>query len=321
MRSPEQVSLFPSPIDFAALDAIKAQIAAASHARNTLKTYRCAWGKFEEWCRLLNVPGRPATPSLLIDHAAWCIAEGYRFETIVHRIKAVDFEHRQHGLAVPYDDSVRQFLSNARRDLCERPQGKEALTPRQLRAMAGAFHQRGRLVDLRDGAMIVLGFACGWRCSEIVSLDLAHVRWPKHGLTLWLGKSKTDQTGSGRLVGIYRGKRGVTCPVRWLDEWLKVRGRWAGPLFTRCTGGYLREERLDSDGVRCAVKRGLELIGEDPRLYGAHSLRAGMITAALEAHATETSVMMRTGHRSYQTLRRYVRPATMFHSDPLAGVL
>lgn len=321
MRSPEQVPLFPCPIDFAALGAIKERISSASHARNTLKTYRCAWGKFTAWCQLLNVPSLPATAELLIDHAAWCIAEGYRFETIVHRIKAVDFEHRQHGLPVPYDDTVGQFLSNARRDLCERPQGKEALTARQLGAIAGAFRRRGRLVDLRDGALIVLCFACGWRCSEIVSLDLAQVRWPEHGLTLWLGKSKTDQTGQGRLVGIYRGRHDVTCPIRWLDTWLALRGRRAGPLFTRCTGGYLREERLDKDGVRRAVKRGLELIGEESRPYGAHSLRAGMITSAIESGASETSVMMRTGLRRHDTLRRYVRPATVFRADPMKKVL
>jgi integrase len=321
MRSPEQVPLFPSGLDLAAAGVVKERILAASLAANTLRNYRSAWRSFERWCKALGVESMPATAALLIDHAAWCIAEGMRFETVLLRIKAANFMHRESGLAVPYDDSVRHFLSNAARDLCERPQGKDALTPAQLRAISAAFRARGKLIDIRDCALVLVCFACGWRCSELVSLDLRNVRWLDHGMTLWLGKSKTDQTGRGRLVGVFRGKRDITCPIRTLDEWLKVRGRWPGPLFTQLTGGYLREGRLDSDGVRRAVKRGLELIGEDSRAYGAHSLRSGMITAAMEAGASETSVMMRTGHRSYHTLRRYVRPATMFRADPLAGVL
>jgi integrase len=319
MSYPEQVPLPPRPINLAAAEEVKKRILAASLAANTLRNYRSNWRSFDRWCTALGVSSMPATAALVIDHAAWCIAEGLRYETVLYRVKAANFMHRENSLPLPYDDSVRRFLVNAARDLCEGPRGKEALTYEQLRRIVAAFRRRGRLVDLRDGAMIVLCFACGWRCSELVSLDLSHVRWAEHGITLWLGKSKTDQIGSGRLVGIYRGKR--ICPVRWLDEWLQMRGRWAGPLFTRCTGGYLREERLDSDGVRRAVKRGLELIGEDPRNFGAHSLRAGMITAALEAGATETSVMQRTGQRCYDTIRRYVRPATIFHSDPMARVL
>jgi integrase len=321
MRSSEQVPPFPAGLNLAAAGAVKERILAATLAPNSLRNYRSNWRSFERWCAALGVPSLPATPALVIDHAAWCIAEGLRLETVLLRVKACNFMHRQHSLPAPYDESVRQFLTNAARDLAERPQGKEALTPQQLRAIAGAFRARGSLVDVRDCALVLVCFACGWRCSELVSLDLRNIRWLKHGMTLWLGKSKTDQTGRGRLVGIFRGKRDLTCPVRNLDEWLKVRGRWPGPLFTQLSGGHLREGRLDSDGVRRAVKRGLELIGENPRTYGAHSLRAGMITAALEAGATETSVMMRTGHRSYHTLRRYVRPATIFRSDPLAGVL
>lgn len=320
MRSPEQVPLFPIGLNLEAAGAVKKRILAATLSKNTLRNYHSAWGSFERWCAAVGVASMPATAALLIDHAAWCIAEGLRLETVLLRVKAANFMHREGGLAVPYDDSVRQFFANAARDLCERPQGKEALSLAQLRAIVAAFRRRGTLIDIRDCALVLLGFACGWRSAEIVSVDLSDVRWLDHGITLWLGKSKTDQSGRGRLVGIFHGKRKLTCPIRGLDEWLKLRGRWLGPVFTRLTGGSLPEGRLDADGVRRAVKRGLDLIGEDPGAYGAHSLRAGMITSALEAGASETSVVMRTG-QTYRTLRRYVRPATIFHSDPLARVL
>jgi integrase len=321
MRSLKQVPLFPSSIDLAAAGRVKKQILAAARAPSTVENYRSAWRNWERWCAAVGAAALPANAALLIDYAAWCIAEGFRFETVLVRLKGVNFEHRGQNLPLPYDETVRRFLANARRHLCERPQGKDAVTPEQLRRIAAAFHVRARLIDIRDCALILIGFACGWRRSELVSLDLEDLDRFEHGVSLWLGKSKTDQIGSGRLVGIFRGQDAATCPVRSLEEWLARRGRSAGPLFTRLGGGYLQTERLDGSGVWRAVKRGMQLIGEDPGRYGAHSLRAGMITASIESGATETSIMLRTGHRSYDTLRRYVRPARAFQSDPLAGVL
>jgi integrase len=321
MCFPEQVPLFPFTIDLAAAGRVKQRILEAHLAPGTLRNYRSNWLSFERWCAAVGARSLPATPALLIDHAAWCIAEGLRLETVHMRVKAANWMHRERGLPAPSDESVRYFLGNAARDLAERPQGKQALTPAQLRAMAPAFRARGQLIDIRDCAMVLLCFAGGWRRSELVALDFGDVKWLDQGLTLWLGKSKTDQTGRGRLVGICRGERAVTCPLRGLDAWLARRGREPGPLFLPMRGLGLGKGRLHSDGVRRAVLRGLRLIGEETGRFGAHSLRAGMITASIEAGATETSVMLRTGLRSYQTLRRYVRPATIFRSDPLAGVL
>ena len=49
-------------------------------------------------------------------------------------------------------------------------------------------------------------------------------------------KSKTDQEGAGRLVGVPYGSTPATCPVRALRAWLEVRAICrgnAGPLFHR----------------------------------------------------------------------------------------
>ena len=322
MCSSEQVPPRPSSINLDAAALVKEQIWAASRSPNTLRNYRSSWRSWLRWCEAIGVPSMPATPALLVDYAAWCIAEGFRMQTVLCRIKGVNFYHRQNGIESPSDDTVNEFLRNAARHLSERPQGKHALTPELLRKIVAAFTERGQLIDIRDCVLVLLGFACGWRRSEIVSLDIGDVRWVERGITMWLGKSKTDQTGEGRLVGIFYGENDLTCPVKCLEAWLRWRGHWPGPLFTRITAtGLVQRKRLDDEGVWRAVKRGLTLIGEEAEAYGAHSLRAGMITAAIEAGASETAVMMRTGQRDYKTLRRYVRPVRIFQFDPLAGVL
>ena len=295
----------------------------ASYASNTIRNYRSSWRSFKRWCGDAGgLNSLPTSPQTCIDHASWCLAEGLRLETVYLRLKAINHYHQEHRFALPYDASVRQFMRNAQRALQEKPQGKAALSPPQLRQISTKLRRRSHPVDVRDRCMIVLCFACGWRCSELVSLNLTDVRWVRAGIVLWLGKSKTDQEGQGRFVGIPHGDRLSTCPLQALDEWLELRGQWQGPLFTQLNGyGRVTQRRLGADGVRRAVKRGLAMIGDDPVPFGAHSLRAGMITASIEAGASETAIMQRTGQVSYDNLRRYVRPARAFRFDPLKGVL
>lgn len=322
MSASEQLSLFPCGLEMRGAEAIKIRIMSATLAHNTITNYRSAWKSFERWCREAARESLPASPATCIDHAAWCIAKGLRLETAHYRLKAINHYHRENGLALPCDAQVSQFMRNARREIRERPQGKLALTPPHLRQICGRLYRRASVLDIRDRALILVCFACGWRRSEIVSLDLADVRFVPNGMVLWLAKSKTDQEGRGRAVGVDCGRRIVTCPVQALQQWLEVRGGWPGPLFTGFDGRrQVTRRRLGSAAVWRAVKAGLELIGEDPQPFGAHSLRAGMITAAAENGASETAIMQRTGHHCYEMIRRYVRPVQAFRLNPLKGVL
>jgi integrase len=59
-------------------------------------------------------------------------------------------------------------------------------------------------------------------------------------------------------------------------------------------------------------------IGLDPRLYGGHSLRAGLVTQAYVNGASFHSIMQQTGHRSIVTVRKYIRDATLFRDNSAA---
>lgn len=318
----EQVLLFPSELKMDLAEEVRERIMKAKYALNTVRNYESAWRAWLRWCDAVGRASLPTDARTCIDHASWCFAEGARLSTVDMRMRAVRHYHRAADLPSPIDESVREFLRNAARDLCEKSQGKEALTVAHLRKISQALLKLGTPRDIRDRAVILLGFASGWRRSELVSLDLRDVRWMKGGLTLRLGKSKTDQTGRGRLIAVQFGERDLTCPILALQQWLALRGSWAGPLFVQVGSKQEpSERRLRPDAVRRGVKRALELIGVPADLFGAHSLRAGMITAAAEAGATETSIMQRSGHRCPSTLQRYIRPAQVFRANPLAGVL
>lgn len=309
-------------IDFEAIRATEQRILQAQKAVNTRLAYAHGWKMFLAWCAAAERSSLPAEPATVQEHAAWSIARGLRLNTVLVRMSAIAHYHREAGLANPCDRSVRLFLMNARRELREEPGGKAALPYELLRNIASRFPDT--LPGIRNRAMILLQFAAGWRRSEIVALRYSDVNFVAQGIALWQRSSKTDQTGEGRLVGIERGKRAVTCPVRALEAWLAIRGDWEGALFVRSgPHGEMTRTALASraEVLHMALQRVLEKAGEDAGRFGSHSLRAGMITEAAQHGASEIAIMRRTGHKTSACLRRYIRPANIFEFNPLKGVL
>ncbi|MFZ0589006.1 MAG: tyrosine-type recombinase/integrase, partial [Bryobacteraceae bacterium] len=268
MTSP--LPLSDRKIDLLDIARIKERILSSRLAANTIRNYESAWKSFPPWCEETGRASVPATAGTCVEFAAWSIAQGYRLETVFMRLKAIRYKHREMNLPNPVGAEVQEFMRCAKRDLQERSGAKEALTPVQLLRISDKLFHRGRVRDLRDRAMLVVTFACGWRRSEMASLDLSDVPWTDEGMLIRLGKSKTDQVGRGRVVHIPRGKQALTCPVRLLKDWLHARGLWRGPLFTRVHWNELVRARLNPDAVNLAVKRGLRLIGENPEAFGAH---------------------------------------------------
>jgi integrase len=88
----------------------------------------------------------------------------------------------------------------------------------------------GGVKDARDRALLLIGFAGGFRRSEIAALDYDDAERVRQGIIVTLKRSKTDQEGAGRTIGIPFG-RTRHCPVLALDRWLDVSWIEAGPIF------------------------------------------------------------------------------------------
>jgi integrase len=164
--------------------------------------------------------------------------------------------------------------------------------------------------------LVLLGFAGAFRRSELVGLDVENCVFGKDGLTVTLRRSKTDQDGQGRKIGIPYGSNPETCPVRTIQAWREVAGITSGPLFPSINRhGQFQQGRLSGIDVARVVKKLAERAGLDPGKYGGHSLRAGHATSAAIAGASERSIMNQTGHRSVQMVRRYIRDGSLFREN------
>ncbi len=131
-----------------------------------------------------------------------------------------------------------------------------------------------------------------------------------------LRRSKTDQIGAGRKVGIPYGANPDTCPVRTMQAWMEQAGINGGPVFRSINRhGQVQPGRLSGIDVARVVKKLAQRAGLDAAKYAGHSLRAGHATSAAIAGASERSIMNQTGHRSVQMVRRYIRDGSLFREN------
>src|SRR3989442_4717742 len=180
--------------------------------------------------------------------------------------------------------------------------GKAPVVVDELRRMVDALP--GSTLGVRDRALLLLGFAGAFRRSELVGLDVGDVRQTADGLVVTVRRSKTDQEGAGREVGIPFGSTPATCPVRAVRAWLKARAIAGPALFCRIDKhGRQLPGRLGDRAVARVVQRTARAAGLDADAYAGHSLRAGLATSAAAADVPERVIAEQTGHRSMAVLR------------------
>jgi integrase len=199
--------------------------------------------------------------------------------------------------------------------LCEQPKQKRPLLIEDVRKIAAACNT-GAPRDVRDRAIIVIGFASALRRSNLAGLDIADIEIETRGIILQIRREKQDRKSEGRLIGLPRGTVHDTCPVRCLTEWLGARGRANGPLFTNVING----RRLGPKAIGEIVKRRAYQIGLDGRCYGGHSLRSGLVTEAAERGISDHIIAMQTGHRNMDTLRTYFRRTDLWRANAAAMI-
>jgi site-specific recombinase XerD len=301
--------IIPSP----ALEQAR-EFARRSKAENTLRGYRADWRDFCGWCQSHAVSPLPAMPETVAAYIAEC-AGRLKVGSIQRRLNAIAEAHKAMGAESPTSAGiVRATIKGIRRTLGTAPVQKVPALTEDVRAMVAATD--GGLIGARDHALILLGFAGAFRRSELVGLNVEDCVFGKDGLTVTLRRSKTDQNGEGRKIGIPYGSNPDTCPVRTIQAWIEQAALLSGALFRAINRhGQVQAGHLSGGDVARVVKKLAQRAGLDAMVYAGHSLRAGHATSAAIAGASERSIMKQTGHRSVQMVRRYIRDGSLFREN------
>ena len=284
-----------------------------SLAENTRVAYLSDLAHFENW------GGRvPAAPEKIAEYLV-AHADALSVATLNRRLAALGKAHRARGLPNPTSvEVVKATLAGLKRIKGTAQRQAAPLIKEDLFLVLEAMGSRPK--DIRDRALLLLGFAGGFRRSELIGLNCNDVSPVRQGLEVTLRRSKTDQNGAGRKIGIPHG-RGRWCPVVALEQWLASSGITEGAMFRPIDRHHrVGPKRLSGESVCLVVRERVEAVGIDPKGYSGHSLRAGLATSAAQAGVSSWKIRQQTGHASDAMLARYIRDGELFH-DNAAGVL
>lgn len=285
-----------------------------SLAPNTRSAYLTDLAHFEGWGGQL-----PAEPDTIAAYLA-AHADVLSVATLTRRLAALAKVHRARGMASPVSaELVKSVVKGLRRAKCTAPRQAKPLLKEDLILALDATGEGIR--DFRDRALLLTGFAGGFRRSELVGLTCRDVERVRQGMIIVLRRSKTDQKGEGRKVGIPFA-RGRWCPVMALEHWLARSEIAEGALFRPIDRhGRIGLKPLSGEAVGLIVKERVQAVGIDPSDYSGHSLRAGLATSAAQAGVPSWKIRQQTGHASDAMLHRYIRDGELFRENAAGALL
>ncbi|WP_069337675.1 site-specific integrase [Sphingobium yanoikuyae] len=303
-----------------------ATYAKASRSPATQRAYASDWEIFTAWCDARGLASLPTTPAIVATFLAFEADRGIKANTIGRRLAAIGYHHRQADVDPPQEQSgagaMLEVLAGIRNALGTRKDRKTPAHADALGAMLATIIGND-LRALRDRAVLAIGMAAALRRSELVALWIEDVELPTEGLRLWIGRSKTDQTGEGAVIAIPEGRR--IRPKALLLAWTEAAMAGArelnnplitfetGPLFRRLTrGGELTADPMSDRAVARLVQRCAANAGFNPAEFAGHSLRSGFLTEAARQGASIFKMRDVSRHKSVQVLSDYVRDAELF---------
>lgn len=282
-----------------------------SRSAGTLRTYASAVLSFKAWCERHGLSALPADPQTVVLFIEAEKVAGRKASTIATKVAGIRFLHQKANLASPTNHPmVAEQLAGIRRELGTAPMKKRAATSDLITRMVDTIPV-DTVKGKRDRALLLLGFACAMRRSELVALNVEDIENVDQGARIIIRRSKTDQTGEGREIAVPAGGRlGV---LEAVEAWIRAAGIETGALFRPVTkAGVVSGARLTDRSVADLVKHYAGKAGLDMAAFGGHSLRAGFITSAAEAGAELSRIMEVSRHVEPKTVQGYIRRANLF---------
>lgn len=274
----------------------------ASKADATKRAYRSDWVAFVGFCQGYGYEPLPTAPEVLAAYLS-NMADAFSWATIARRLSTISQAHKVKGVENPAEHPlVREVCRGIKRRLGVAGKQAKPLLPVDLARWLPLLGDGP--TGIRDASILTMGLAGGFRRSELAALRVDDVEETERGLIVTVRRSKTDQAGEGLLKGIAFGRNAVTCPV---ERWRAWRG-----IFPDEESAYGVSDKT----VVRAVKRLVKLGGENPDDYSGHSLRAGFVTAAVQAGVPADVIMRQTGHKSHEVMNRYIRRASIWDENP-----
>jgi integrase len=289
----------------------------AATADNTRKAYRSDIQHFEQWGGKL-----PARPEAIIAYLQ-VYAESLNPRTLARRLTAIKNWHTYQGFSDPTaHPAISKTMTGIAR-IHGKPKAKAyPLLPEDLLRIALYLQADNCLHNLRDNALLQIGFFGAFRRSELVAICYEHIKWEKEGIEILLPQSKTDPSHEGQYCAIPYGQDAL-CPVTALMSWLEKSNIKSGPLFRRIlSNGTVKEENLTPLTVNHILKkRAMQCKISYVAQLSSHSLRRGLASSASRLGAGLPAIMRQGRWKQVNTVIEYIEASERFVENAAASVL
>ena len=279
-----------------------------SKSANTLRAYESDYKDFSFFCAKNNFSSLPADPKILSLYLTH-LSQTSKFSTLKRRIASISVIHKLKGHYIDTKHPIiRENLLGIKRIKGSSQKAKKPILINDLKQIIdviGALNIKD-IRKKRDKALILIGFAGGFRRSELVALEVDDVEFVREGVKIFVKRSKTDQSGEGMTKAIPSFDNAFYCPVLHLQDWMASGKNHNKKIFP-----------ISDKSVALIIKKYANLAGLDGNKYAGHSLRSGFATTTAESGAEERNIMAMTGHKTTQMVRRYIQEANLFKNNAL----
>ena len=279
-----------------------------SKSTNTLRAYTSDYRDFTLFCTKNNFNSLPADPKILALYLTH-LSQTSKFSTLKRRIASISVVHRIKGHYIDTKHPlIVENLLGIKRKNGSRQNAKKPILISDLKLIINVINKQKTKKDriIRDKALILIGFAGGFRRSELVALENDDVEFVREGVKIFVKRSKTDQSGEGMTKAIPSFDSVSYCPVLHLQDWMAKGKSKNNRIFP-----------ISDKSVAIIIKKYTNLVGLDGNKYAGHSLRSGFATSTAESGAEERNIMAMTGHKTTQMVRRYIKEANLFKNNAL----
>ena len=279
----------------------------SSKASNTLRAYRADFKDFSGFCYrngMKSMPTEPKVISLYLTH----LSKYSKFSTLKRRLASITVIHKLSGHYIDTKHPIiTENLMGIKRVKGSYQKAKKPILINDLKLILSVIDkEKNEKIRSKNRALILVGFAGGFRRSELVAIFYEDVDFVHEGVKIFVKRSKTDQSGEGMTKGIPYFSNPDYCPVISLKNWLEKSEIKSGKIFD-----------MSDKSVALTIKKYTAIAGLDSNKYSGHSLRSGFATSTAELGAEERSIMAMTGHKTTQMVRRYIQEANLFKNNAL----
>jgi len=262
----------------------------------------------------------------------------YKISTLTRKIASIKYYFKIHrGITInTKNQNLVEVLDGIKQEYKDKDETKTKkayeIIKKDLKQLIDSIPEDENLTNIRDKALILLGWYSDCRRSEILNLEFEDLTFEDDYFVIKIRYSKTDQGGEGDEKPLPR-HGGKYCPYDALKKWLEISHIYSGPLFYKIRKQTIEEkekyekEKIDSiariqkhagiNGIKKSLSdaRFVWILKNRAKKAGfeewkvenisGHSLRRGFITQATIENFSKDEIKLASGHTDIRTVETY----------------